>query len=377
MNHRPQFHIIGAGQLARMLALSNLHKGYEFNFYTPFEPTPVEGLGNIVKVDENYAQLSGIFSSLNPKSDNYITFESENLPESTFAALKEIKISSTLKVYPDPGTLHIFSDRYLEKSFLNQNSIPTTRWLLIEDVSSLTNCGLEQSGILKLRTGGFDGRGQIDLAKEPNSPLIEKFIAAGAIVEEKVSFIREVSLVTVASVKNPATHTFTDAHIECYPLSENVHKAGILVSAKAIFEPTLQKQAEEIAKKIINATGYIGVLAIEFFVTNCGLVVNEVAPRVHNSGHWTIESQTISQFAGHIEAILGPVHIGEPHYKYIKTYNLIGSIPRLPRLANSFLHDYRKTPRDGRKVGHVTVVDNDEEKFSQSCGILDGILRID
>lgn len=374
MNHRPQFHIIGAGQLARMLAIRNLHKGYAFNFYTPFEPSPVEGLGKIVRVDENYSQLTDIFKSLNSSFAHYLTFESENLPDSTFTLLKESKLPKHLKVYPDPGVLHVFSDRYLEKSFLNKNSIPTTRWILVENVSSLTASGLEHAGILKLRTGGFDGRGQIDLAKEPNSPLIEKFIAAGAILEAKVPFAREVSLVAVASSNNPEAPNCYDTHIECYPLSENLHKSGILLSAKAIFEPILQEQAESIVATIIKSTGYIGVITVEFFVTNDGLIVNEVAPRVHNSGHWTIESHSVSQFTSHIEAILGSVHIGIPHYKYIKTYNLIGSIPHLPRLTNSYIHDYRKSPRDGRKVGHVTVVDNDEERFSESCKILDGEL---
>jgi 5-(carboxyamino)imidazole ribonucleotide synthase len=280
-----------------------------------------------------------------------VTLEIENVAVDALESLH-----GRIHVYPPPAAVAAAQDRLAEKTLFRSLGIPTAEFVTIDSAADAASA--EQLGwpvIVKTRRMGYDGRGQ---------RVVESAAAVGAawrelggvpsIAEAFVAFEREVSLIGAQGARNERVF---------YPLAENVHRNGILASSVAPYDDAmLQRQAEAWLTAIMDALEYRGVLAVEFFQTKDGLVANEMAPRVHNSGHWTIEGAETSQFENHLRAVLGwPLGSARPR-GHSAMLNLLGRLP--PRdavlsIPGAHLHDYGKSPRPGRKVGHCTLVDSE------------------
>jgi 5-(carboxyamino)imidazole ribonucleotide synthase len=284
-----------------------------------------------------------------------VTLEIENV---AIGALESLR--GRIDVFPPPPAVAAAQDRLAEKSLFRSLGIPTAEFVTID--SAADAAAAEKLGwpvILKTRRMGYDGRGQRVVASA--AALAAAWQEQGgvpSIAEAFVELEREVSLVAVQGARGERAF---------YPLAENVHRGGILASTVAPYpDSTLQRQAEAWLAAIMSKLDYRGVLTVEFFHTKSGLVANEMAPRVHNSGHWTIEGATTSQFENHLRAILG-WPLGDPSARgHAAMLNLLGRLP--PREAvleiqGAHLHDYGKSPRPGRKVGHCTLVDPDRTRL--------------
>jgi 5-(carboxyamino)imidazole ribonucleotide synthase len=346
--------ILGGGQLGRMLALAAARLGFKCHVLAPEPDSPAfevvhdftcAGYGDGAAL-ENFADEVDV-----------VTYEFENVPAET-ARL----IVPHAPVLPDPRVLEITQDRLAEKNFVTRLGIATARYA---DASSpeAVAAAVAQLGlpaVLKTRRFGYDGKGQTMLRAGVDA--VEAWRALGAapcILEAFVPFEREVSVVAARNASG---------QIECFDVTENEHRDHILkVSrAPAAIPDGLAREARAIAGKIAEAFGYVGVLAVEMFVvptpTGPTLVVNEIAPRVHNSGHWTLDGCTVSQFEQHIRALAGwPLAPARRHGRATMT-NLIGdeidSHTRWLTVPGATVHLYGKAAaRPGRKMGHVTVVE--------------------
>lgn len=337
--------ILGGGQLGRMLALAGYPLGLRFRF---FDPTPDACAGQlaelVVGAYEDRAALERFAAGL-----DVVTFEFENVPVEAARFLAE-----RLPVYPPPVALEIAQDRLNEKGFFERIGVGMPSYQPVASRAELAQAvsALGLPAVLKTRREGYDGKGQLVLRAE--SELDDAWAELDAqplLLEGFVPFEREVSALGVRG---------RDGDVRVYPLVENVHRAGILrsSSAPADVPPQLAADAEAVMRAALHALDYVGVLAIEFFVANSRLLANEMAPRVHNSGHWTIEGAATSQFENHLRAVTGlplgdPSTIGESHM-----VNIIGELPdsaALLAIPGAHLHLYGKTPRPGRKIGHLTL----------------------
>jgi 5-(carboxyamino)imidazole ribonucleotide synthase len=297
-----------------------------------------------------------------------VTYEFENVPAAAAAWLGE-----RVPVYPPPGALEIARDRLYEKTRFRDLGIPTAHFANAESAAELARA-LEQIGlpaIIKTRTLGYDGKGQLLLrdAADANQ-LWERLGAVPLIVEAFVPFERELSLIAVRSSRGELAY---------YPLVQNEHRDGILHLSTAPapdLNTALQSAAEEYAARLLDSLSYVGVLALELFQKDGQLLANEMAPRVHNSGHWTIEGAETSQLENHLRAILG-LPLGSTAVRgYAAMLNLIGTLPEREHVLavpGAHLHLYGKEPRPGRKLGHVTLSCNTAE---QRCERVDALLRV-
>ena len=340
--------ILGGGQLARMLALAGYPLGLEFVFLCPDKRACAAPLGEhlCASFDDKSAlqQLVG-------RVDR-ITYEFESVPAASVEYLNE-----KLPVYPPPQALAIARDRLHEKNLFNQMEIETAPFMVVESLDELQQAvaiiGLP--AILKTRTLGYDGKGQ-QLLRDPSELIAawEGINGSAAILEGFVSFEREVSIIAARS---------PSGEMVFYPLSENRHEAGILRTSFCLQDDPMQGLAEDYAKRLLEHLDYVGVLAIEFFQLNGRLLVNEMAPRVHNSGHWTIEGAVTSQFQNHLRSILDlPLGSTAPTGNTAMV-NFIGTMPNAERILSEpqvHMHVYGKAPRPGRKVGHATLHTDDE-----------------
>ena len=258
-------------------------------------------------------------------------------------------------MYPQPGVLAVAQDRLLEKTLFRDLGIPTPEFAPVDlrcDLdAAIDRIGLP--GILKTRRLGYDGKGQTRLRRRADAAAAWGTLGGQPLIYERlVAFGREVSLLAVRSRRG---------EIGYYPLTENVHARGILAYSRAPYRaPALQRSAERYLRAVLERFGYVGVLAVEFFIERGRLVANEMAPRVHNSGHWTIEGAECSQFENHLRAILG-LPLGSTAARgHSAMVNFIGRLPRPGRVLAEpglHLHDYGKhAARPGRKLGHATVV---------------------
>lgn len=390
--------ILGGGQLARMLCLAGVPLGMEFRVLDPGI-----GAGAAVIAEQVVAQ----YDDPNRWEEfvqglDLVTYEFENVPDTTATWLAE-----RLPVYPPPVALKKSQDRLIEKELLRSLGVATAPFVAVDMLSEL-EAAVEELGlpaVLKTRRFGYDGKGQYVLRKpedvplawealgrgkspiEGNSNLIDPPLVSpqaegeisggqqeqGAAVERPlvemadlilegfVAFQREVSLVAVRG---------KDGETKCYPLVENHHREGILRMTLAPAPDTsewLQVEAEEAIRKVMEALDYVGVLTIEFFERNGELIANEMAPRVHNSGHWTIEGAETSQFENHLRAIAGlPLGSTAP-IGHSAMVNIIGTLPDIPSILsmpNAHLHLYGKEPRAGRKLGHITVRAGDQDELN-------------
>lgn len=337
--------VLGAGQLGRMLALAGLPLGLRFRFWDQARETPAGQLAECLHGPWRDALVLDRFV----RDLAVVTYESENIPYDLAS-----RIAEQVPVYPPPAALQASQDRLNEKTLFRRLDIPTPPFAAVDtrtDLETWTR-DLGFPAVLKTRRFGYDGKGQFVLRNV--SDLDAAWNALGGaplLLEQLVTFEREVSILAVRD---------RTGHSAFYPLVANHHEEGILRRSEAPapnLSPELQAEAETYARRVLEATGYVGVLAIEFFQVAGRLLANEMAPRVHNSGHWSIEGAVCSQFENHLRAILGlPLGPTTARGRSVMQ-NLIGTIPpRAEVLARpgAHLHDYGKTPRPGRKLGHIT-----------------------
>lgn len=352
--------ILGGGQLARMLALAGHPLGIRFTFLDPAPDACAAPLGVHLQGDYDDPEM---LRELASRSD-VITYEFENVPESAVAFLAERS-----KVRPGPEALAISRDRLREKRLCRELGLTTAAFHAIDTFADLewAVADLKLPAVLKTRTLGYDGKGQVVL-REPEdlAPAWERLGGVPLILESLVPFDREISIIAVRSASGD---------LAFYPLSENVHRNGILHTSRCLPDDPAQARAEHCARTLLEALDYVGVLALELFQVGDELLVNEMAPRVHNSGHWTIEGAVVSQFENHLRAILDlPLGSTEPT-GHAAMINFIGHVPppeRVLSLPRAYLHNYGKAARPGRKVGHATIVCDNPTTLAEAVGNLAG-----
>jgi len=337
--------IIGAGQLGRMMALSGIPLGLEFAMYDRDRDVPGAAIAPVV---------TGRFDDLGKlvrfaKSVDVVTFDWENVPVASVRA-----IAKHVPVWPPPRALEASQDRWVEKRLFRRLGIPVAPTVPVDTREQLTYAVavLGLPGILKTRRLGYDGKGQAVLRRPADLDRAWQSLAGQPLVYEQfVPFTRELSLIGARDRRG---------RIAFYPLAENRHVNGILAETRAPYRnAALQRTAERYHRRLMQALGYVGVLCVEYFALRGRLVANEMAPRVHNSGHWTIEGAETSQFENHVRAVAGlPLGPTAPRGHAVM-FNLIGSMPDTRRalvLPGVHLHAYGKAPRPGRKLGHLTRI---------------------
>ncbi len=338
--------ILGGGQLGRMLALAGYPLGLHFR---GLDPAPEAPLGHVAELlvasyDDRLA-LEQFATGL-----DCVTYEFENVPGTTAEFL-----ATRLPVLPPPEALFRAQDRLEEKQLFESCGIPVPRYAPIsspEDFGPAIET-VPFPAVLKTRRYGYDGHGQKRVRVPAELPRAwEELGRVSCLLEEFVPFDYEVSLLGARS---------RTGEVAFYPLVENRHTEGILALSRAPApraSRTLQEQAERSVAALLEELSYAGILAVEFFVVGQTLLANEMAPRVHNSGHWTIEGAETSQFEQHLRAILGWPLGSTAMRGYAAMINLLGSLPPIESLLaipNVHVHLYGKTPRPRRKLGHVTI----------------------
>ncbi|OWU84120.1 phosphoribosylaminoimidazole carboxylase [Oceanicola sp. 22II-s10i] len=341
--------ILGGGQLGRMLSVAASRLGLRCHIYEPGANPPAADVAHACTTApyEDAAALLAFADSV-----DVITYEFENVPTSALDLLE-----SRRPIRPGREALRISQDRLTEKDFLSGLGLKTAPYAAVDDLSAL-EAAVAQIGtpaILKTRRLGYDGKGQARL-KSPGDAAAawEAMAGAPSILEGFIDFSTEVSVIAARNV---------DGDVACYDPGENLHEDGILrrTTVPAPIPSSLRTDAVLLASRILNALDYVGVLGVELFVTPGGLVVNEIAPRVHNSGHWTQNGCTVDQFEQHIRAVAGwPLGDGSRHADVVME-NLIGAdmdrVPELAKRADTALHLYGKgDARPGRKMGHANIV---------------------
>jgi 5-(carboxyamino)imidazole ribonucleotide synthase len=339
--------IVGAGQLGRMIALAGYPLGFDFLFLDRDAQTPGGQVGPILEGALDDRNLLGQLS----QRCEVLTFDWENIPVEALEGLP-----GKARIAPPLRALAAAQDRLSEKRTFELLGITTTRYASVDSRESLAlavkSIGLP--GVLKTRRLGYDGKGQFVLRKPADLDRAWEALGKSPLLYENlVPFDAEVSVIAVRGV---------EGDIAFYPLNLNVHRDGILRLTRAPYgNAALTRQAERAARKLLEHFKYVGVLTIEFFVRGGKLVANEMAPRVHNSGHWTIEGAETSQFENHVRAIAG-LPLGSTKARgHSAMINLVGEMPTRDALLGEpglHWHDYGKTARPGRKLGHVTICDN-------------------
>ncbi|KAA2283925.1 5-(carboxyamino)imidazole ribonucleotide synthase [Arenimonas fontis] len=350
--------ILGGGQLARMLALSGAPLGLRFLVLDSVADACAAQFAPLLQADyRDQAALAEFAARV-----DVVTFDFENVPAESAGWLAE-----RVPVFPSPRALAVAQDRMAEKTLFRDLGIPVPPFAAVDSRETL-DAALAAIGtpcILKTRRLGYDGKGQFRLRGPADADAAWAALGAqagtvGLILEGFVAFQRELSVVAVRS---------REGELRAWPLTENWHVDGILSAslAPASAEPGLQRQALEAAGKVAAALDYVGVFALELFLRDGVLLANEMAPRVHNSGHWTIEGAETSQFQNHLRAVLG-LPLGEVRpLGHSCMLNWIGELPpAAPVLAEpgGHWHDYGKSPRAGRKVGHATLRADDPQELA-------------
>ena len=353
--------VLGAGQLGRMLALSAYPLGHQMRFLALSEEDPSSLLGKTFIHNNNPEMVSNFADS-----SDIVTYESENTDVTIVN-----EISKNTKVYPSDKSLYISQHRGREKALLDTLKIPCAPYQMVNSLddlkSAIKNIGIPS--ILKTATDGYDGKGQFLIKSEAQiDEAWEKMSGVDAILEGFINFKRELSLIAVRGI---------DGSLEYYPLVENSHHEGILRQTLAPAQNisvSLQNKAEEYMSSLLKEIKHIGVLTIELFESDDGLLVNEIAPRVHNSGHWTIEGAQTSQFENHIRAItespLGQTTMTSKFSTMINIIGVHGPIQKVLKTKNAHLHLYNKAERTGRKLGHITLTSNSIDELNKTIDSL-------
>jgi 5-(carboxyamino)imidazole ribonucleotide synthase len=353
----PTVAVLGGGQLGRMLGLAGIPLGVGFRFLDPTPDACAGPLGPlVVGALGDEAALAEVAAGA-----TVATYEWEGVPSDAARFLEP-----TLPVRPGPRPLDVAQDRLAEKDTFRQLGIGVAEYAAVDDRDGLARA-LDEVGapaILKTRRGGYDGKGQVVLRDATSASVdaawSELSDAGPLILEAKVPFARELSILAGRAL---------DGTTALYPLVENVHHDGILRVSRAPaprVDAALSDQAVSIAAKLLDDLDYVGVLAVELFEADGKLLANEIAPRVHNSGHWTIEGAETSQFENHLRAVLGWPLGSTAARGHSAMVNCIGEMPdrdMVLGVPGAHLHDYGKTPRAKRKVGHVTLTASTPEEL--------------
>jgi 5-(carboxyamino)imidazole ribonucleotide synthase len=341
--------ILGGGQLGRMLSVAASRLGYRTHILEPAEAAPAGQVSDKL-ITAQYTDLEVLARFA--KGVDVVTYEFENVPTEALDALDAV-----CPIRPGRTALAISQDRLTEKQFLQEQGLKTAPFADIAQLADLQEAlgRIGVPAILKTRRFGYDGKGQVSLRSDIDAETaLAELSGAPAILEGFIDFSHEISVIAARGL---------DGSVACFDPGENVHREGILrtTTVPARLSPAQRSDAVLIAAKILNALDYVGVLGVELFVTGEGLVVNEFAPRVHNSGHWTQNGCAIDQFEQHIRAITGwPLGDGGRHADVLME-NLIGDdldrLPEIGRDSAASLHLYGKPDvRPGRKMGHVNRV---------------------
>lgn len=346
-----------------MLALAGYPLGLKFQFLDPTAGAPAGQVAPQVVAEYADSEALGLLAAC-----DVVTFEFENVPDQ---AANEL-VAAT-RVFPPPHALRVSQDRLVEKRCLRTLDIATPRFEPVDDEASLRQAvdRLGLPSVLKTRRFGYDGKGQCVLRQSSDLSQALELVAQGPLIlEEFVAFERELSLIAVRG---------QDGSVACYPLIENRHQGGILrqstVPVKT--EGNVERDAAASVQRLLEHLNYVGVLTVEFFEVAGQLLVNEFAPRVHNSGHLTIEAAITSQFENHLRAItglpLGSTECPGP----AAMLNLIGTLPSkeaVLRIPGTHYHDYGKRVRPGRKVGHVTITAATEAELETRVAAVSALL---
>jgi 5-(carboxyamino)imidazole ribonucleotide synthase len=338
--------ILGGGQLGRMLSVAAARLGYRCHIFEPGAMPPAGQVAEAVTTApyEDTDALRRFAEGV-----DVITYEFENVPTAALDALEALR-----PIRPGREALRVSQDRLTEKAFLAGLGLTVAPYADVPDAAAL-EAALAEIGapaILKTRRFGYDGKGQARIASPADAPAaLEALAGAPAILEGFVDFSREVSVIAARGLSG---------EVACFDPGENLHEGGILrrTSVPAELTAAQRMDAALMGGRVLNALDYVGVMGLELFVTSQGLVVNEIAPRVHNSGHWTQLGCAIDQFEQHIRAVAGlPLGDGTRHVD-VEMENLIGDdLARLPRMLaepGAQLHLYGKAEvKPGRKMGHV------------------------
>lgn len=336
--------ILGGGQLSQMLALSGIKIGIKFSFYVE---------NNTEHVLNELGQIySGMYTDFEKLADfarhvDVITYENENIPVNTLEFLEKIT-----KVYPNKKALSASQDRFIEKNLFKSLNIPTNKYIKVHTKDELFKAAdnLGYPFILKKRRFGYDGKGQIKINDINELNKINFEFYKNAIAEEYINFDREISLIGARDISG---------NILFYDICENYHKNGILIKTINKVNDEFYEPARDYLERLMIDLDYVGVLTVEFFQRDNELIANEMAPRVHNSGHWTIEGSMTSQFENHLRCILNLSLGNTESLTSCCMYNILSKKPHLNDLLKFqglCVHDYQKAAKTGRKLGHVTLL---------------------
>ena len=341
--------IIGAGQLGQMLGFAARELGHECVYVDPSDAPPAAECGEVIKAAfDDPAALAALAACC-----DVVSYEFENVSVEALS-----KINGRIPVYPPPKALLHAQDRLAEKQLFQSLDIPLPAFRRIDSREDLdaAAAAIGLPMVVKTRRFGYDGKGQAVVKSEAElNATWEQLGGSPLIAEAWVQFDYEVSAIGARNAEGDVIH---------FPLTRNRHVDGILHTSRAPQEDEqLAGLAADYMQRLLTELDYVGVLALELFVTGEQLQANEFAPRVHNSGHWSIEGADPSQFTAHLQAICGQRLTPPKLNGHSGMLNLIGTIPDSARAQNlGTLHDYGKAPRPGRKLGHITVLASTAEK---------------
>ncbi len=341
--------VLGGGQLGRMLGLAGIPLGLTFRFLDPSPDAPAAAVGElVVGALDDPAALDEV-----TRGADVVTYEWEGVPADSAR-----HAARTAAVRPGDRSLEVAQDRLVEKETFRRLGIAVPEFAPVtadDDLGAAIQAVGGHPVVVKTRRGGYDGKGQVVLRSPADRAAASDLLTSGQplIVEQLVPFTRELSVLVVRG---------NDGTVLTWPLVENLHADGILRTSIAPapgVTPALAAEAEKIAERLVTDLDHVGVLAIELFEHDGRLLANEIAPRVHNSGHWTIEGAETSQFENHLRAVLGwSLGSTAPRGNSVMV-NYIGTMPtadEILAIPGAHVHDYGKAPRPGRKLGHVTSV---------------------
>ena len=366
MRDGPFVAVLGGGQLGRMIGLAGIPLNVRFRFLDPSVGACAAAAGELVvgALDD----LDAVETTI--KGADAVTYEWEGVPAATI----EHVVSLGGRVAPNARALAASQDRLHEKELFRSLGIATAPYATVDSRDDL-RAALAEVGapaILKTRRGGYDGKGQARIAHADEADRAwDQLGGVPLLLEGMVAFDRELSVLACRG---------RDGSTVCWPLVENTHRDGILARTLApapALDPAVQAAGEALVQALLGELDYVGVVCIELFDVGGALVANEFAPRVHNSGHWTIEGAQTSQFENHLRALLG-LPLGSTEARGASAMlNCIGALPdpeRVLAVAGAHLHDYAKEPRAGRKVGHITVTADTVEQRSAALARLEPLL---
>jgi 5-(carboxyamino)imidazole ribonucleotide synthase len=346
--------VLGAGQLAMMLAQAGERIGVEV-VCAGQSGDCASQVATVMKVDLNDANEVAAFA----KQVDVVTVESENL---------ELDVLHGLNLHPNPRAVGVAQDRLMEKRFFEQCGVAVAPFAPVNSLEDLERAiaSIGLPAILKTRRLGYDGKGQARIYTVDDAAAAWELVGGvpsgvPCILEKMLEFDTEVSMIAARSLTG---------EIVFYPLVENFHRDGILRTSLAPYAKSTQQLhslAESCLKDLLTRLNYVGVLTVEFFVQGNQLIANEMAPRVHNSGHWSIEGAKTSQFENHLRAVTG-MELGSTKSVPTVMLNCIGTMPpesETARFPGLLRHDYGKEPREGRKVGHLTFSATEVEAIQE------------